>query len=109
MDIFQLPDLKARQQANGKQWLEFIRHESLSAGLYVIPAGGVDPQQPHTEDEMYYVISGRGKFFCGGQEADVTAGTTLFVAKGVEHRFHDIAEELVIMVFFAPPEGSQSQ
>ena len=109
MDIFQLPDLRASQQAGGRQYLEFIRKQSLSAGLYVIPAAGVDPQQPHTEDEMYYVISGRGRFFCGGEEASVTAGTALFVAKGVEHRFHDIEEELVIMVFFAPAEGSQAK
>ena len=28
-------------------------------GLYVLPAGGTDPQRPHNEDEMYYVVRGR--------------------------------------------------
>src|SRR5262245_56981587 len=104
MQAFELADLRSRQGAGGRVSHEFMRVPALSAGLYVLPAGGVDPQKPHTEDEVYHVIAGRGRFTCEGQTIDVQAGTSIYVAAGDEHRFHDIAEELAILVFFAPAE-----
>ncbi len=76
----------------------------MSAGLYVLPVGATDPQKPHHEDEMYYVIRGRGRFRAGDEEAEVSAGSVLFVAAEIEHRFDDITEELAVLVFFAPAE-----
>jgi quercetin dioxygenase-like cupin family protein len=94
-----------RQRAeSGKSYQEFLRQSSLSAGVYVLPAGASDPQSPHHEDEMYYVVRGRARFHAGGQVQEVAAGSVLFVAAEVEHRFSDIAEELVVLVFFAPAE-----
>jgi mannose-6-phosphate isomerase-like protein (cupin superfamily) len=104
MQAFELAELRARHAAGGRLYLEFLRVPALSTGLYVLPAGGTDPQQPHTEDEVYYVISGRARFTCEGQEIAVQAGTTIYVAAGDRHRFHDIDEELTILVFFAPAE-----
>ena len=89
----------------GKAYREFLRVPAMSAGLYVLPAGGTDPQRPHHEDEMYYVIRGRGHFRAGDEETEVSAGSVLFVAAEVEHRFHDISEELAVLVFFAPAES----
>ena len=90
---------------NGKLYREFLRAPSMSAGLYVLPAGATDPQRPHHEDEMYYVIRGRARFRAGDQDQEVSAGTVLFVAAELEHRFHDIVEELAVLVFFAPAES----
>jgi quercetin dioxygenase-like cupin family protein len=89
----------------GKLYGEFLRVPSMSAGLYVLPAGTTDPQQPHHEDEMYYVIRGRGRFRAGDQDGEVAAGSVLFVAAEVAHRFYDVAEELAVLVFFAPAES----
>ncbi len=88
-----------------KAYREFLRVPALSAGLYVLPAGGTDPQRPHHEDEVYYVIRGQGRFRAGDEETEVSAGSVLFVAAEVEHRFHDISEELAVLVFFAPAES----
>jgi quercetin dioxygenase-like cupin family protein len=77
----------------------------MSAGLYVIPAGANDPQLPHHEDEMYYVLRGKGHFRAGENDQEISAGSVIFVAAEVEHRFHDIAEELAVLVFFAPAES----
>src|SRR5262249_27510533 len=104
MQAFELADLRARQAAGDKLYLEFLRVPALSTGLYVLPAGGTDPQKPHTEDEVYYVISGRARFTCERQETPVRAGSTIYVAAGDAHRFHDIEEDLAILVFFAPAE-----
>ena len=93
------------KQANGnKLYLEFLRESSLSMGLYALPADSIDPQQPHTEDEVYYIISGQGMITVGDEEKSVQAGDIIFVAAGVEHRFHTIVKGLKILVFFAPAE-----
>jgi mannose-6-phosphate isomerase-like protein (cupin superfamily) len=104
MEAHDLSDLLARQAASGRRYLEFIRVPDLSVGVYVLPAGGVDPQQPHAEDEVYHVVAGRGRITVGDETADVGPGSVVYVAKSVPHRFHDIAEELRILVFFAPAE-----
>ena len=89
----------------GKLYREFLRVPAMSAGLYVLAAGTSDPQRPHREDEMYYVIRGRARFRAGDEETDVSAGSVLFVAAENEHRFYDISEELAVLVFFAPAES----
>lgn len=96
--------LDQQRAATGKAYHEFLRRTSMSAGLYVLPAGGTDPQKPHHEDELYYVVRGRGRFRAGDQDSEVSAGNVLFVAAEVEHRFYDITEELAVLVFFAPAE-----
>jgi mannose-6-phosphate isomerase-like protein (cupin superfamily) len=104
MQAFEIQELIEQRQASGEAWLEFLRVPALSMGLYVLPAGGTDLQQPHTEDEVYYVVSGRGMIFVGGENRPVQAGSVVFVAANVEHRFHSITEDLTILVFFAPAE-----
>jgi mannose-6-phosphate isomerase-like protein (cupin superfamily) len=80
----------------------------MSLGLYVLPAGGVDPQQPHTEAEAYYVVSGQAQVTVGESVHPVRPGSLVYVPAGVEHRFHDIAVELTLLVFFAPAEYSNA-
>ena len=81
----------------------------LSAGLYAIEAGGTDPQSPHTEDELYVVMSGQApRSPSADDERAVRAGSMVFVAAGVPHRFHDITERLVLVVAFGPAEGSRA-
>jgi len=93
-----------RSQSN-KLYREFLRVPAMSAGLYVLAAGAVDLQRPHHEDEMYYVVRGRARFRAGDEDQEVSAGSVLFVAAEVEHRFYDVVEEMAALVFFAPPES----
>lgn len=109
MQAFELKELQQQHQAAGKLWLEFLRVPALSMGLYILPAGSVDPQQPHTEDEVYYVVRGRGQIRVGTEDRAVQAGSLVYVVAGVEHRFHTIEEELQLLVFFAPAEGAVGQ
>src|SRR4051794_2338074 len=97
LQAFELDDLLALHGAAGKLYLEFLRVPSLSAGIYKLAAGSIDLQKPHTEDEVYYVISGRASFTCDGKTIPASAGSTIYVAAQVEHRFHDIAEDLTIL------------
>jgi mannose-6-phosphate isomerase-like protein (cupin superfamily) len=104
VDAFSLDDLLHAQSASGRLYHEFIRTHDLSVGVYVLPAGATDPQGPHTEDEVYHVISGRGRIKVGAADHAVGPGSTVFVGADVEHRFHHIEEELVILVAFGPAE-----
>jgi quercetin dioxygenase-like cupin family protein len=103
--FFTLNEIDAQRSESGKLYREFLRVASMSAGLYVLAGGATDPQRPHHEDEMYYVVRGRARFRAGDEDREVSAGTVLFVAAEIEHRFYDIEEELAVLVFFAPAES----
>jgi mannose-6-phosphate isomerase-like protein (cupin superfamily) len=102
--FFHIDDLTRQRTGKDKRYFEFLRVPALSAGLYVLPAGGADPQKPHREDEMYYVVGGRARMQIGPENAEVRAGSVIFVEAKAEHRFYDIEEELEVLVFFAPAE-----
>jgi quercetin dioxygenase-like cupin family protein len=104
-----LDELERLRLVQSRAYLEFLREGAMSAGLYVLPAGGVDPQQPHTEDEIYVVLAGRSSFTAGQETRAVERGDVIFVGAGVPHRFHDITEELRVVVVFAPAEGSAGE
>ena len=108
MDAFELADLLATRAASGQPYLEFLTVPDLSVGLYVLAAGEPDRQRPHTEDEVYYVISGRGRVTVGDEVRAVGPGSIVFVATAVPHRFHDITEDLTLFVAFGPAEGSRA-
>jgi mannose-6-phosphate isomerase-like protein (cupin superfamily) len=106
MQAFELTKLISQRADLSKLYLEFLQVPDLSMGLYVLPAGGADPQSPHTEDEVYYVLSGKGQIKVADEDRAVQAGSIVYVAKNVEHKFHSIEEELAVLVFFAPAEYS---
>jgi len=98
-------EMDLQRVRRGRAYDEFLRVPSMSAGLYVLPAGAQDTQSPHHEDEIYYVVRGRARFRAGDEDCEVSAGSVLFVAAEVEHSFYDIQEELALLVLFAPPES----
>jgi mannose-6-phosphate isomerase-like protein (cupin superfamily) len=100
-----IAEVAGQRAQSGKLYHEFLRVPAMSAGLYVLAAGATDLQQPHHEDEIYYVVRGRARFRAGDEDGEISAGSVLFVAAEVEHRFHDVTEELALLVFFAPPES----
>jgi mannose-6-phosphate isomerase-like protein (cupin superfamily) len=110
VEAFDVPSLEeARaevQRRTGELYLEFLRRDSMSCGLYVLEAGADDPQEPHQEDEVYLVLTGRARLEVDGRDHPVGPGSVLFVARTVPHRFHDITERLSALVFFAPPESA---
>lgn len=103
----ELEDLVAGARAAPDAYVgKVLRSDLLSVGLYLLPAGGIDNQSPHNEDEVYYAVRGRAVLRVGEEYHPVQPGTLLFVPAQAAHRFHDITEELVLVVFWAPPEHS---
>ena len=103
--VTSIAELDRQGAQNGRLYREFLRVPAMSGGLYGLPIGATDTQRPHHEGEMYYVIRGRARFRAGEEDREVSAGSILFVAADVEHRFYDVSEELRVLVFFAPAES----
>jgi len=106
VDAFELVTLVEKGEQEGPPYRELLRVPSMNMGVYRLKAGARDPQTPHTEDEAYFVTRGRGSIRVGSEERTVGPGSVIFVKAGVEHRFHDVREDFVVLVFFAPAEGS---
>jgi mannose-6-phosphate isomerase-like protein (cupin superfamily) len=106
-DAFEVSQLLAGLSSERHDFAEFFRTETLSLTIARWPAGSVDDQQPHTEDEVYYVISGRAVLRVADGRVPVTAGSVVFVAAGVEHRFEEISETLDVLVFWSPARHSR--
>jgi mannose-6-phosphate isomerase-like protein (cupin superfamily) len=104
MDAAELEDVLATIAGGERPYHEVMRTHDLSVGVYVLDAGATDHQNPHTEDEVYYVVAGRATITVGAEERPVQAGSIVFVDADVPHRFHDITEQLVILVVFGPAE-----
>ena len=107
MDVFDLAQIVGGHSENGERYHEFFKAKRLSVGLYVLKAGETDLQSPHTEDEIYYIVSGAGTIEIDGEHREVSAGAVIYVEEHVPHRFHTITEDLSIIVVFAPPRHSQ--
>ena len=109
MEAWELDELEAARAASGRRYHEFISVPDLSGGLYVLEAGATDPQSPHDEDELYVVMSGRPTVSVAGEARPIAAGSVIFVGAGVDHRFHEIEERLVLLVMFGPAEYSRQK
>lgn len=105
MKAFRLDELEVERLANDGAYLQFLRERNMSVGLYALDAGQSDPQQPHRQDEVYFVVSGRASITVGTETTAVARGSVVYVPAGVPHKFHHITEDLKVMVVFSPPEA----
>jgi len=104
--VFQMDELNEQRDKKGRAYLSFLDVDSMHCGVYHLKAGAEDGQQPHDEDEVYYVERGKAKFTFGDRETKVEPGTVLFVPAKMKHRFHDIEEDLTLLVFFSKHNNS---
>jgi mannose-6-phosphate isomerase-like protein (cupin superfamily) len=109
MEIFaEAGTYTAPSGAEPNDWIVHLNSADLSLGTYCIPAGGVDDQSPHTEDEIYVVRTGRATLVTDSGTATVGPGSVIYVPAEEKHRFTNVTEDLALIVIFAPPYGSRS-
>lgn len=82
-----------------------LERGTLELGYY--KPEGIDPQQPHTQDEIYIVQTGSGFFVLGDDRQPFVTGEALFVPAGVTHRFEDFTDDFAAWVVFYGPEGGE--
>jgi cytidylate kinase len=104
-----LGQLAAKHRSSARPYLEALRTGGLSAGLYRVARASEGEQRPHGEEETYLVLEGRGRFRMGDDDFAAEPGNLFTVPARVEHGFHTITEDLLMLVFFVPPEGTGSR
>ena len=94
----------AERTSSNRPFAQLITRGTLRVGLYA--PRGEDTQQPHDQDEIYVVMSGRGTFRNGPVNHPFQPGDVLFVPAGVSHVFEDFSDDLYVwVVFYGPPGG----
>lgn len=104
--VWALSKLKENVGEGGRPFNTFLDNDTMRTELYELPAGANDLQSPHEWDELYYIISGRSGFTADGVTSNIQAGDTIFVRAKIAHKFHDITEDLSVLVFFSKQEPS---
>ena len=98
--VFSSDSLISQLRSQDKRWMPFLQGENVLTGIYHLKSGEEDMQKPHDTDEVYYIIEGKAKFIADNKESEVVKGSILFVKAEVAHRFTEIEEDLVVLVFF---------
>jgi len=99
--LYELPQLISELEKEGGYFLDFLKIRDLEAGIIVLHPGENDTQEPHSEDELYYVIKGKASMELGEKEIRVKGGSIVFVPAGLSHRFYGNSEDLVVLYMFA--------
>ena len=89
----------------GAAYAELFGHGTLSVEVYA--PRGEDKQEPHSRDELYIVISGRGEFVYGERRSPFGPGDLIFVPARLPHRFENFTVDFAAWVAFYGPEGGE--
>jgi len=103
--LVSLNAIRAQLAAADEDFFCAMRHGSMSVELYA--PRGRDPQQPHTQDEIYIVHAGIGTFVKGNVRKPFKPGDVIFVEAGIEHRFENFSHDFETWVVFWGPEGGE--
>jgi mannose-6-phosphate isomerase-like protein (cupin superfamily) len=98
--------MRAIPGPGGERFATVLEHGSLDIEIYA--PRGTDPQKPHTRDEVYFVVQGKGEFINGPARERIGPGDVLFVPAHEEHRFEKFTDDLVVWVMFYGPEGGEA-
>ena len=101
---FEVDALTQKYAGAASPYNEFLRRRGMSVGLYVLPVGAEDKQTPHSADEVYVVLQGRGRLRVVDEQVEVKPGSVISVDHGEDHQFLDVTEDLHMLVVFAPPD-----
>ncbi|MDO9449459.1 MAG: cupin domain-containing protein [Rugosibacter sp.] len=106
--VFDLADLRKKVEGTEPRFMEFLRSSQMSCAMYRLPAGALDMQAPHLEDEIYIVLDGLARLRMGDEEREVRPGMVLFVSATTEHSFFNIEEDLTLLAVFGPAASLES-
>jgi len=98
---FELDELVSQLEKEGGYFLDFLKVRDLEAGIIVLHPGGKDTQEPHSADELYYVIEGSGFIELEKNKRPIKKGSIIFVPANMRHRFSGNKNDLVVLYMFA--------
>ena len=101
-----MPGPNTDEWPEGEPFAVALQHGSML--LEVFAPRGTDRQIPHTQDEIYLIISGTAELEVEGKRVPAKAGDALFVAAHADHRFHEISDDFVTWVVLWGPDGGET-
>lgn len=96
---------EAATRGRAPAFATLIVHGSMTVEYYA--PEGIDPQQPHRQDELYVIAAGTGTFFKAGERRPFGPGDVIFVEAGLEHRFENFTPDFATWVIFWGPDGGE--
>lgn len=94
----------------GRDWFYLLGPENSSAqnlvfGLATFPGGTLAATHMHeTEEEIIYILSGKGAIIAEGDERVLEPGVAVFIPPGLPHQIRaDGDEPLHLVTLFSPP------
>ena len=90
-----------------RQTVSLLEHGTLKVKLSIPVRPTV--QTPHTQDELYIVVRGRGVLVHDGKRDPLEAGDLLFVAAGTEHQIEDFTDLALWVVFYGVEGGEVTE
>jgi len=82
---------------NSQYFHNFLNVETMEVGVINLKKGQKDTQQPHSFDEIYYIISGYGTIEIDGINNDVHTGKIIYIPKNVRHSFHANSDKIIAL------------
>ncbi len=83
-----------------------IQAQAFCMGYVTLePDGGQVPWHNHDQEEVYFIVSGRGEACLGDERRVVTQNQAFYVPSGVFHQLTNIAKEQLVMLYVYAPAG----
>lgn len=98
--IFGLSEILSNMETRNSYFDTFLSSNSLAIGVIMLKPRENDDQQPHSSDEVYYVIEGSGLIDIEGKDYVMRQGNFIFVPAKAAHRFHKNKDTLIVLYIF---------
>ena len=92
--------LNLDKKGNSAYFLDFLHNNSFEVGVLRLNPGQKDTQGPHSEDELYIVMEGKGYINMAEKNHEIKEGSCIFVPSKTKHYFHGNNERLVVLYVF---------
>ncbi len=105
--LARLPAAPTQTYPQGTPFVTMMAGGTMSVEVFAPSSSGLgeDLQQPHTQDELYFIQRGVGELVINEQRFDAAAGDAFFVAAGALHRFENFSDDFVTWVVFYGKQG----
>ena len=105
LTVADVTEMMPPESTIGRRYAEAFNHGTMRLGYYA--PRGHDPQQPHEQDELYFIEAGTGTFVCDEERSTFAPGDALFVPALATHRFEEFTEDFAAWVVFWGPQGGE--
>jgi mannose-6-phosphate isomerase-like protein (cupin superfamily) len=95
-----ITELDATTNNEYEYFLDIFQSKGLEVGILRLRKGEPDTQEPHSVDEVYFVIEGNGHIEIEDKMKPVNRTDFIFVPANVHHRFVVGDKDLIVIYFF---------